>query len=148
MSGIGERIRSDQTAAMKAGDRVRLSTLRLLTSELHNRRIELGRDLTDEDAIEILNRALKKRREAEEQYAAAGREERAAAEGAEARIIREYLPEPIDAAELDRLIDAAVAETGAATVKDMGRVMGRLMNQVKGRVEGAELSRRVRERLS
>ena len=147
MSAILERIREDQKTAMKAGDRIRLSTLRLLASELHNRRIELGRELEDAEAIEVLSKSLKKRREAEEQYARAGRPDRAAGEAAEAVIIQEYLPEPIDPAALDALIGEAIAETGAASVKDMGRVMGRLMPQVKGRVEGSELSRRVRERL-
>ena len=147
MSAILERIRGDQKTALKGGDRVRLSTLRLLASELHNRRIELGRELDDAEAIDVLAKALKKRREAEEQYAQAGRADRAAAEAAEAAVIQEYLPEPIDPAALEALIDEAIAETGAASVKDMGRVMGRLMPHVKGRVEGAELSRRVRERL-
>ena len=148
MSGILERIRADQKQAMKASARARLSALRLIANDLHNRRIELGRDLSDEEAIEVLTRALKKRREAEEQYARAGRADRAAAEAAEADVIREYLPEPIDPAALDALIEAAIAETGAASVRDMGRVMGQLMAQVKGRVDGAEVSRRVRERLS
>ncbi len=148
MSDIVERIHADQKAALKAGDRTRLSTLRLLTSDLHNRRIELGRDLTDEEAMEILSRALKKRREAEEQYAKAGREDRAAAEAAEGAVIEEYLPERLGVAALDALIDEAVTATGASTAKDMGKVMGWLMPRVKGRADGAEVSRKVKERLS
>jgi hypothetical protein len=148
VSTILERIRTDLKAAMKAGDRTRLSTLRLLISELHNRRIEVGRDLSDDEAIEILGRAVKKRREAEEQYAKGGREDRAAAEAAEAEIIQEYLPERLDESALDALIDEAVATTSAASVKDMGRVMAHLMPRVKGRADGAEISRKVKERLS
>lgn len=147
MSEIVDRIRADQKEAMKAGDRARLSVLRLLASDLHNRWIELGRDLSDEEAIEVLTRALKKRREAEEQYHRVGRADRAATEAAEAEVIHNYLPEPIASAELDAMIEAAIAETGASTAKDMGRLMGRLMGQVKGRVDGAEVSRRVKERL-
>jgi len=148
MSDIVERIRADQKAALKAGERLRLSTLRLLASELHNRRIELGRDLTEEEAMEVLGRALKKRREAQEQYAKVGREDRAEVEAAEAGVIEGYLPARLAGSELDALIDEAVAATGAASAKDMGRVMGHLMPRVKGRADGAEVSRRVRERLS
>ena len=148
MSEITERIRADQKTAMKAGEKTRLSTLRLLASELHNRRIELGRDLTDDDAMEILTRALKKRREAEEQYARAGREDRAALEAAEAAVIEEYLPERLDPAALDALVEEAVTATGAASPKDMGKVMGWLMPRVKGRADGGEVSRKVKERLT
>lgn len=147
MGGIVERIQADQTAALKARERERVSALRLLTAELQNRRIELGRDLTDEDAIEILTRALKQRREAEEQFSRGGRPELAAKEAAEADVIREYLPEPIAEEELSRLIDAAIAETGATSMRDMGAVMGRLMPAIKGRAEGAVVSARVKERL-
>jgi hypothetical protein len=147
MGGIVERIQADQMAALKARERERVSALRLLTAELQNRRIELGRDLTDEDAIEILTRALKQRREAEEQFSRGGRPELAAKEAAEADVIREYLPEPIAEEELSRLIDAAIAETGATSMRDMGAVMGRLMPAIKGRAEGAVVSARVKERL-
>lgn len=148
MSEITERIRADQKTAMKSGDRTRLSTLRLLASELHNRKIELGRDLTDDDAMEVLTRALKKRREAEEQYAKAGRPDRAALEAAEGAVIEEYLPERLDPAALDALVEEAVAATGAASPKDMGKVMGWLMPRVKGRADGGEISRKVKERLT
>lgn len=148
MSDIQDRIREDQKAALKSGDRVRLATLRLMAHDLKNRQIELGRPLEEGDVIEVLSRARKQRRESEEQYRSGGREELAEREAAEAAIIGEYLPQPIDEAELDRLIDEAVAATGARGSADMGKVMGVLMPQVKGRVEGAEVSRKVRERLS
>jgi uncharacterized protein YqeY len=148
MSDITERIRADQTAALKAGERARLSTLRLLASDLHHRKIELGRDLTDEDAIEILTRALKKCREAEEVYSKGGRSDRAAMEAAEVDVIQQYLPEQLDGEAIEALIDEAIAAAGAVSVKDMGRVMGHLMPRVKGRADGAEVSRKVRERLS
>ena len=148
MSDIVERIRADQKAALKAGERLRLSTLRLLASELHNRRIEAGRDLTDEEAMEVLGRALKKRREAQEQYAKAGREDRAEVEAAEAEVIEGYLPARLAGGELDLLIDEAVAATGAASARDFGSVMGHLMPRVKGRADGAEVSRKVKERLT
>lgn len=148
MSDIQERIREDQKAALRAGDKVRLATLRLMANDLKNRQIELGRPLEEGDAIEVLSRARKQRRESEEQYRSGGRAELAEREAAEAAIIQEYLPQPIDEAELDRLIEDAIATTGAAGPADMGKVMGSLMPRVKGRVEGAEVSRKVRERLA
>jgi hypothetical protein len=148
MSAVLERIRADQKEAMKARDRIRLSTLRLLANDLHNRKIELGRDLNDDEAIEVLGRALKKRREAEEEYRKAGRQDRSDAEAAEAQVIQQYLPEALETAALDALIEEAITATGASSAKEMGRVMGYLMPRVKGRAEGGEVSRRVRERLS
>jgi hypothetical protein len=144
---IVKQIEENQRVALKARERELLSTLRLLSSELKNRRIELGRDLTDDDAIEVLMRALKQRREAEEQFTKGGRPELAAREAAEAEIIRGYLPEPLADDELAGMIDAAIAETGATSMRDMGAVMGRLMPMVKGRAEGSVVSARVKERL-
>jgi hypothetical protein len=147
VNGIVDRIQADQKTALKARERERVSALRLLSSELTNKRIELGRDLTDEDAIEVLTRALKQRRESEEQFVKGGRPELAAKEAAEAAVIRGYLPEPVAEDELNRMIDAAIAETGATSMRDMGAVMGRLMPELKGRAEGAVVSARVKERL-
>ena len=147
MGGIVERIQEDQKAALKARERERVSALRLLSAELQNRRIEVGRDLTDEDAIEVLTRALKQRRESEEQYSKGGRPELAAKEAAEAVVIRTYLPEPVAEDELNRMIDAAIAETGATSMRDMGGVRARQMPALKGRAEGAVVSARVKERL-
>ena len=148
MSEVLDRIRDDQKTAMKTGDKVRLATLWLIANDLKNRQIELGRTLEEADVLEVLSRARKQRRESEEQYRLGRRPDLADREAAEAAIIREYLPEPVDPARLDEMIDAAIAETGAAGPADMGKVMGRLMAQVKGRVDGADLSRRVRERLA
>lgn len=147
MSEIVQRIERDQKAALKAREKERLSALRLLTSELKNRRIELQRDLTDDDAIEILSKALKQRQEAAEQFTRGNRPELAARESAEAEVIREYLPEPVSEEELDGMIDAAIAEVRATSMRDMGAVMGRLMPLVKGRADGAAVSARVKERL-
>jgi hypothetical protein len=147
MNGIVDRIQADQKTALKARERERVSALRLLSSELTNKRIELGRDLTDDDAIEVLTRALKQRRESEEQFVKGGRPELAAKEAAEAAVIRGYLPEPIAEDELNRMIDAAIAESGATSMRDMGAVMGRLMPGLKGRAEGSVVSARVKERL-
>ncbi len=148
VSDIQDRIRDDQKAALKAGDKLRLATLRMMSNDLKNRQIELGRPLEEGDVIEVLSRARKQRRESEEQYRSGGREELAERESTEASIIGEYLPEAIGEAELDRLIDDAIAAVGASGPGDVGKVMGRLMSQVKGRVEGSEVNRKVRERLA
>ena len=144
---IVERIQAEQTLALKAGEKERLSGLRLLSSELQNRRIELGRALSDDEAIEVLMRALKQRRESEEQFTKGGRPELAAREAAEAEVIRSFLPEPLSDDELDAMVDAAIAETGATSLREMGAVMGHLMPMVKGRAEGSAVSARVKERL-
>lgn len=144
---IVERIQAEQKRALKGGEKERLSGLRLLSSELQNRRIELGRVLSDDEAIEVLMRALKQRRESEEQFVKGGRPELAAREAAEAEVIRSFLPEPLSDEELDAMVDAAIAETGATTLREMGAVMGHLMPLVKGRAEGSAVSARVKERL-
>ena len=146
-SELAKRLAEDQKTALKAGDKIRVATLRLLSSELTNKRIELGRELEEDEIIGVLSKGQKQRREAEEQYREAGREELADKEAAEAAIIGEYLPEPLDDATLARLIDAAISETGAETLKDMGAVMGHLMSEVRGRVDGSVVSARVKERL-
>ncbi|MGH7564660.1 MAG: GatB/YqeY domain-containing protein [Gemmatimonadota bacterium] len=148
MSDIHDRIREEQKAALKAGEKLRLATLRMMANDLKNRQIELGRPLEEGDVIEVLSRARKQRRESEEQYRSGGREELAEREATEAAIIGEYLPKAIDETELDRMIDDAIAAIGASGPGDVGKVMGRLMPQMKGRVEGSEVNRKVRERLS
>ncbi|CAN5177094.1 GatB/YqeY domain-containing protein [soil metagenome] len=147
MSDIVRRIAEDQRAALKGGDKVRLSTLRLLSSDLKNRRIELGRDLSEEESLAVLAKAQKKRREAEEQFRKGGRGDLADREAAEAEIIAEYLPAPLEEQVLERMIDTAIAETGATSTKDLGKVMARLMPEVRGRVDGTVVSAKVRERL-
>lgn len=144
---IVERIREEQKLALKAGQKERLSGLRLLSSELKNRSIELGREPTDDEAIEVLMRALKQRRESEEQFTRGGRSDLATREAAEADVIRSFLPEPLSDEELAAMIDAAIAETGAKSMREMGAVMGLLMPAVKGRAEGSAVSSRVKERL-
>ena len=113
----------------------------------HNRQIELGRALTDEEVVEVLGRQVKQRRESIEQFRAGGREERAQAEEEEAAILAEFLPEQLGEDELRAMVDEAVAQTGAAGPSDMGRVMGALMPRTKGRADGKLVSDLVRQRL-
>lgn len=141
-------IESAMRAAMKARDAVRVSTLRLAMAAAHNRRIELGHELTDAEVVEVLDRQVKQRRESIELYRKGGRPELADAEEAELAILREFLPEPLTDAELERLARDAVAATGATGPADMGRVMGALVPQTKGRADGKAVSELVRRLLS
>jgi uncharacterized protein YqeY len=133
--------------AMRARDERRTSTLRMAMAAAHNRQIELGRALTDEETVEVLGRQLKQRRESVEQFRAGGREERAEAEEAEAAILAEFLPEQLGEDELRAMVDEAVTSTGASTPADMGKVMGALMPSTKGRADGKVVSDLVRQRL-
>jgi uncharacterized protein len=135
-------------AAMKSGDASRVTTLRMAMAAAHNRRIELGHELTDADVVEVLARQVKQRRESIELFRAGGRGELADAEEAEIAILREFLPEPLSTDELERLARDAVAATGAMGPADMGKVMGALVPQTKGRADGKAVSDLVRRLLS
>jgi uncharacterized protein len=141
-------IETAMRTAMKAGDGVRVATLRMAMAAAHNRQIELGRELTDAEVVEVLDRQVKQRRESIELYRQGGRPELADAEEAEMAILREYLPEPLTDAELERLAREAVVATGAEGPADMGHVMGALVPQTKGRADGKVVSDLVRRLLS
>ena len=138
-----EQVRTDMTSAMKAGERQRVGALRLVLSELQKAAKEGGGD-----ELAVLRRERKRRLEAAEQFRGGGRPELADQEESEARLIEGYLPAEIDDAELDAIVAAAIAETEATDVKDMGRVMKLVMEKASGRADGKRASARVRERLS
>ena len=144
---IAERIQQDTKAAMKERDRSRVGALRMLGAALKNGEIEAGRPLTEEEEQVVLRRQLKQREESAEAFRRAGREEQAASESAEAEIVRGYLPEPLAAEELEKIVETAIGETGATGIKDMGAVMGRAMALTGGRAQGRELAPLVRDRL-
>ena len=133
--------------SMRARDERRTQTLRMAMSAAHNREIELGRSLADEDYLEILGKQVKQRRESIEAFRAGGREAMAADEEAEAAILAEFLPEALSAEELEALVRAAIGETGASSPADLGRVMGKVVPQTKGRADGKALSDLVRRLL-
>lgn len=139
---ILERVQADTREAMKAGERDRVQTLRMITSSLQQ-----DEKLGDGDAIAVLQRERKKRVEAAEAYAGAGRGDQADAERGEAEVIDGYLPEQISDEELDATVADAIERTGASSTKDMGRVIGMVMGQTKGRADGKRVSVAVRERL-
>ena len=140
---IAERIKSDVGSAMKAGDRDRVGALRLVLSELQKAEKEGG---ADEQAV--LRRERKRRREAEGAYREAGRDDLAEQEAFEAGIIETYLPAELSDDELDALVRAAVAETGAESQRDMGRAIKHVMAAAGGRADGGRVSAKVREALS
>ena len=143
-----ERIEGAMHDAMRARDDRRTQTLRMAMAAAHNRRIELRRDLTDDEVSEVLAKGIKQRRESTELFRAGGREELAAKEEAEAAILAEFLPEQLSAEELEAMARASIAEIGASSPAEMGKVMGRLVPQVKGRADGRAVSELVRRLLA
>jgi uncharacterized protein YqeY len=137
-----EQVQSDVRTAMKARDRERAAALRMVVDVLQQD-AKLGKG----DEVAVLQRERKKRVEAAEAYEGAGRTEQATAERFEAELIEKYLPQQLSDEELSALVDAAVAESGAGSVKDMGQVMSALMPKVGGRADGKRVSAAVREKL-
>ena len=144
---LQDRIENAMRDSMRARDERRTQTLRMAMSAAHNREIELGRSLADADYLEILGKQVKQRRESIEAFRAGGREAMAANEEAEAAILAEFLPEALSAEELEAVVRAAIAETGASSSADLGRVMGKVVPQTKGRADGKALSELVRRLL-
>ena len=142
-----DQIQDDTKAAMKRRDRTRVGALRMLGAALKNAEIEAGRPLTEQEEQTILRRQLKQRDESAEAFRKAGREEQAESESAEAEIVRSYLPQPLSPAELEEIVETALKDTGATSMRDMGNVMGRAMELSEGRAEGRQLSALVRDRL-
>jgi uncharacterized protein YqeY len=133
--------------AMRARDERRTTTLRMALAAAHNQRIARGRELTDDEVVEVLGREVKQRRESIAVYRDAGHAGRAEAEEAEAAILAEFLPEQLSEAEIESLARAAIEETGATGPGDLGKVMGRLAPRTKGRADGRVVSDVVRRLL-
>lgn len=148
------RILADLVPAMKARDKTRTAVIRMLQAEIQNRELALrpteGADhtLDDDEVLAILGRAVKQRRESVESFRKGGRDDLAVVEESEIAIIQAYLPEALADDDLDTLIDAAIAETGAGSARDIGRVMKALMPRVRGRADGKTVNRRVAARLA
>lgn len=146
---LSDRIQADLTGAMKARDTEAVATLRLVVAAIRNARVEAGRsgDVSDEETLALLTREAKKRTEAAEAYAAAGRDELAGKERRELEIIRRYLPAQLSEEEVDAAVDEAIAATGARGPSDLGRVMAAVMPQLRGRADGKLVNAAVRRRL-
>ena len=142
------RIESELKDAMRARDALRVATLRLTLSSLRSAEKELRRPLKEDEELQVLQRERKLRAEAAEAFRAAGRAEQADREEAELRVLEELLPPPLEEEELERIVDDAIAETGATSLRDLGRVMADVMPQVAGRADGSAVSQLVREKLA
>ena len=151
--GVNElkgRLRTDLNDAMRARDQVRLRTLRMALTSITNEEVsgDSARELSDDEVLKVLTREAKKRREAAEAFAAAGRADQAEAERAEGDVLAGYLPAQLSDDELAGLVQAAIAETGAAGMAGMGKVMKVVTPQVAGRADGARVAAEARRQLS
>jgi uncharacterized protein len=139
MGNLTEKIRADMTAAMKAQEKERLSTLRMLQSALKNEQINAGHELADEEAMTVIRKAVKQRQDSIEQYTNAGRTELADKERSEMALLKTYLPPELTDEELESGIRELIASTGAQSKKDMGKVMKEATARFKGRVDGKKV---------
>ena len=142
------RVRAEMTAALKAGDKLRLSALRLLAAAITNREKEVLHDLSDDEVREVAGKEVKRRNESIEAFDSAGRTDLVDRERAEREVLQPFAPEQLSDAEVDALIDEAIASTGTTSAKEMGKVMGAVMATAKGKVDGGVVQRKVLERLS
>jgi uncharacterized protein len=142
------RIQDELKDAMRERDNDRRDALRLILSSLQSAEKELQRPLNDQEELQVLQRERKKRFEAEQAFRDAGREEQADAEDYELEVLEEFMPEPLSEDELEEIVDDAIAENGATSLQDLGRVMADVMPQVAGRADGSAVSQLVREKLA
>ena len=151
MSDLKDRLRTDLTAAMKARDEVRSSTLRMVLTAITNAEVagKEARELSDDDIVGVLSTEAKKRREAATAFTEGGRTEMAAKEAAEAEVIADYLPAQLSEGEIADIVTSAIAQTGAAGegMRAMGKVMGVVQPQVRGRADGGTVAAEVRRQL-
>ena len=143
-----DRLEGELRQAMLARDDARRDALRLLLASLRGAEKELQRPLHDDEELQVLQRERKRRLEAAEAFRAAGRAEQAESEEAELGVLEEFMPEQLEEDELEEIVDSAIAEVGATSMRDFGRVMADVMPQVSGRADGSVVSQLVREKLA
>ncbi len=148
MGVLKARLAGDFREALKSGDRLKTSVLRLLSSLIKNREIEKRGELDDQEIIQAVIASCKLRKEAIEQYVKGGRDDLAAKEAAELKLLESYLPPPLSQEELRQKVDEAILAASAGSLKDMGRVMALLMPEISGRADGKIASQMVRDALS
>jgi uncharacterized protein YqeY len=139
MGTLSEQIRSDMTSAMKAQEKDRLSTLRMLQSAIKNEQINIGHELSDEEAMTVIRKAVKQRQDSIEQYTKGNRPELAEKERVEMELLKAYLPPELTEEEIESGVREIVASTGAQSKKDMGKVMKEATARYKGRVDGKKI---------
>jgi len=148
VSELKQRISEATKDAMRARDKARVAALRLINADIQRVEVDTRKVLTDNDVLGILNRMVKQRQDSLAQFEAAGREDLAQVERYEIAVVREFMPEPLSEGELDAAIEAAVAATGAKSMKDMGALMADLRPRVQGRADMGAVSARVKARLA
>src|SRR5687767_569789 len=147
-STLNEQVNAGITSAMKAKDQVRLSALRMLKAAIMNKGVEKGRDLDDAEILQVVGSLVKQRRDSIEQFSAAGRTDLVDKESAEMAVLDAFLPPAASAADIDAAVAEAIAETGAASVKDMGKVMKAVMPKLAGKTtDGRAVNEAVRRSL-
>lgn len=147
MADLKARLSGEMKEALKAGEKVRLSALRLLSAAVKNREVELRREVSEEEFLEVVAREVKRRKEAAEAYEKGNRQDLVDREREEQATLEAYLPEGLSDREVEALIDEAITATGASGPGDLGRVMGHVMAKAKGRVDGGRVNELVRSRL-
>ena len=145
---LKQRILDDVKAAMKGGDKPRLATLRLVTAAIKQREVDERIELDDAQVLAVLDKMVKQRRESIVQYEQAGRNELADQEKFEIAVLQDYLPEALSEDEILAMIDEVMAATGAASIKDMGKVMGQLKPKMQGRADMGQVSALIKQKLS
>lgn len=148
MSDLIAQIKKQQIAAMKAKDKPRLATVRLILAAIKQVEVDERKELTDEDTLAILTKMVKQRKDSVAQYESAGRTDLADVEKAEIDVIQDFLPQPLSSDEIAALIDEAISSSGAAGMQDMGKVMGQLKSKIQGRADMGAVSGQVRARLN
>jgi uncharacterized protein YqeY len=143
-----ERIEQEVKSAMLAREEERRDALRLILASLRAAEKDLQRPLSEDEELQVLQRERKRRQEAADAFRSGGRDEQAAKEENELSILQEFMPEPLDEEELERIVDDAIAENKATSIRDMGRVMADVMPQIAGRADGSAVSQLVREKLA
>jgi len=145
---LKKQVHEQMTAALRAGDKVRLGALRMLSAAITNREKEVMHELDDDEVREVAAKEVKRRGESIEAFESAGRTELADKERTEREVLQPFAPEQLSDAEVDALIEQAIASTGATSMGDMGRVMGAVMASAKGKADGSVVQAKVKERLS
>ena len=150
MAELKDRLRSDLTVSMRGRDELRTATIRMVLTAVTNAEVAgaQAREISDDEVVGVLAKEAKKRRDAADAFRQGGRPDLAEREDAEAAVIAGYLPAPLTDDELDALVDAAVSETGATSLREMGAVMKRLATDVAGRADGARVAAAVKARLA
>ena len=145
---LKDKLQQDMKSAMRAGDKRNLAVIRLINAAIKQREVDERIELNDDQVTAAIDKMAKQRRESIEQYEKAGRDDLADQEKFELEVLKSYLPEQLDDAEIDAMIEAAVSATGASSIKDMGKIMGQLKPKLAGRADMGAVSGKIKARLS